>query len=65
MNKILIVEDDPSIAVGLEDNLKMEGFNPVVARDGEEALEKVKSEKPDLIVLDVMLCGLKDICEGE
>lgn len=64
MNKILIVEDDPSIAIGLEDNLKMEGFTPVVARDGEEALEKVKADKPDLIILDVMLpkiTGL-DVC---
>lgn len=55
MNKILIVEDDPSIALGLEDNLKMAGFQTVVARDGQEALEKVKAEKPDLIILDVML----------
>ncbi len=64
MTKILIVEDDPSIAIGLEDNLKMEGFNLVVACDGEEALEKVKSEKPDLVVLDVMLPKINglDVC---
>lgn len=64
MNKILIVEDDPSIALGLEDNLKMEGFHPVLARDGQEALEKVKTERPDLILLDVMLPKLRglDVC---
>ena len=64
MNKILIVEDDPSIAIGLEDNLKMAGFHAVVARDGEEALEKVKKEKPDLIILDIMLPRINglDVC---
>src|SRR3990167_2216133 len=64
MNKILIVEDDPSIAIGLEDNLKMAGFHAVVARDGEEALEKVKKEKPDLIILDIMLPKMNglDVC---
>lgn len=64
MHKILIVEDDRSIALGIEDNLKMEGFHPVLAHDGQEALEKVRTEKPDLIILDVMLpklCGL-DVC---
>lgn len=64
MNKILIAEDDPSIALGLVDNLKMEGYTPVVARDGEEALKKVKEERPDLLILDVMLPKLSgfDVC---
>ncbi len=64
MNKILIVEDDRNIALGIEDNLKMEGFIPVLAYDGQEALEKVKTEKPDLIILDVMLPKLRglDVC---
>ena len=64
MNKILIVEDDHNIALGIEDNLKMEGFMPVLAHDGHEALEKVKTEKPDLIILDIMLPKLRglDVC---
>ena len=64
MNKILIVEDDHNIALGIEDNLKMEGFAPVLAHDGHEALEKVKTEKPDLIILDIMLPKLRglDVC---
>ena len=61
MNKILIVEDDHNIALGIEDNLKMEGFSPVLAHDGQEALEKVKTEKPDLIILDVMLPKLRGL----
>ena len=61
MNKILIVEDDRSIALGIEDNLKMEGFNPVLAYDGHEGLEKVRTEKPDLIILDVMLPKLRGL----
>jgi two-component system alkaline phosphatase synthesis response regulator PhoP len=64
MPKILIVEDDPNIAIGLEDNLKMEGFALVLARDGQEALQKVKEDRPDLIVLDIMLPKLSglDVC---
>ena len=64
MNKILIVEDDPHIAIGLEDNLKMEGFDPVLAQDGEDALRKVKEERPDLIILDIMLPKMSgfDVC---
>ena len=64
MNKILVVEDDHNIALGIEDNLKMEGFAPVLAHDGHEALEKVKTEKPDLIILDIMLPKLRglDVC---
>lgn len=61
MNKILIVEDDRNIALGIEDNLKMEGFSPVLAYDGQEALEKIKTEKPDLIILDVMLPKLRGL----
>jgi DNA-binding response OmpR family regulator len=64
MNKILIVEDDPSIALGLIDNLQMEGYEAAIARDGEEALKKAREENPDLIILDVMLPKLSgfDVC---
>lgn len=64
MNKILIVEDDPHIALGLVDNLQMEGYGAVLAKDGEEALKKAEEEEPDLIILDVMLPKLSglDVC---
>jgi DNA-binding response OmpR family regulator len=52
---ILLVEDDPSIARGLSMNLGLEGFRAVAAADGEEALRLAQSQRPDLIVLDLML----------
>ena len=53
--KILIVEDDPAILVGLEEKLGMEGYEVAVARDGEEATEALSEAPPDLVVLDLML----------
>lgn len=55
---ILVVEDDPSLAHGLELNLKFEGFSVSVAADGQEGLEIALSQKPDLIILDLMLPGM-------
>ena len=52
---ILLVEDDPSIARGLVMNLQLEGFRAVAAADGEEALRLATSQRPDLIILDMML----------
>ena len=57
MTNILIVEDDASLAMGLEDDLKLEGYQVQVARDGETASRKALKESFDLIVLDVMLPG--------
>ncbi len=53
--KILIVEDDPSILRGLQLNLTMEGYMVRSATDGESGLELARSEHPDLLVVDVML----------
>ncbi len=53
--KVLVVEDDPSIATGLRINLESEGYEVVVADDGERGLELARSLAPDLILLDVML----------
>lgn len=63
--KILIVEDDPHIALGLEEILKGEGFEIVVRDQGDQVLCTVTQERPDLIVLDVMLPKLSgfDICK--
>jgi DNA-binding response OmpR family regulator len=52
---ILLVEDDPSIARGLSMNLGLEGFRTVAAADGEEALRLAQTQRPDLVVLDLML----------
>ena len=53
--RILIVEDDPSIRLGLKRSLEFEGFTVELARDGEEAIQRAFDKKPDLIVLDIML----------
>lgn len=53
--KVLIVDDEKAIVDILNHNLKREGYETIQAYDGEEALNKVKEEKPDLILLDVML----------
>lgn len=64
--KILIVEDDSAIAFGLQKNLEFEGYDASVATQGEEGLEKALDERPDLIILDVMLPKMNgyEICEA-
>ena len=52
MAKILVVDDEASIVTMLAYNLKKEGYDVVTAEDGEVALEKFESEKPDLLLLD-------------
>lgn len=53
--KILIVDDESDIVETLKFLLESEGFECIIAYDGEEALNKAKNENPDLIILDVML----------
>lgn len=62
--KVLVVEDDASIRLGLEKNLSYEGYEVVTARDGEAGLAAAFSERPDVIVLDLMLPGVNgyEIC---
>lgn len=55
MTKILLVEDDPKMQIGLKDNLSLDGYEVDVAGDGEEGLQKIVAEKYDLVILDVML----------
>lgn len=55
MKKILVVDDEKPISDIVKFNLEKEGFEVVTAFDGEEALQKVEEENPDLIVLDLML----------
>jgi DNA-binding response OmpR family regulator len=54
-DRILIIEDDPSILRGLQLNLGMEGYTVRSAMDGVTGLEMARSENPDLVVVDVML----------
>src|SRR5690625_840699 len=54
-SKILVVDDEKPIADILEFNLEKEGYEVIVAYDGEQAIELAKSEEPDLILLDIML----------
>lgn len=58
MAKVLIIEDELTLANNLADKLRGEGYNVTTAPDGEDGLDKVRSERPDLIVLDIMLPGL-------
>ena len=64
MSKILIVEDNADMALGLELNLKKEGYKVIKSPTGEDALKRVLQENPDLVILDVMLPGISglDVC---
>lgn len=53
--KILIVDDEPDIIRTTSLSLRYEGFRVITAADGQEALEKVAAEAPDLVILDIML----------
>ncbi len=53
--RILIVEDDEAIATGLALNTRLEGYTPRVVDDGEDALQQILHDPPDLIVLDISL----------
>jgi DNA-binding response OmpR family regulator len=55
VSKILVIEDEPTLFRLLDHKLKKMGYITVWAKDGEEALELLKSEKPDLVVSDVMI----------
>jgi DNA-binding response OmpR family regulator len=55
MARILVVEDEPPIASALEDDLKLEGYEVEVVRDGDTASRRAREQSFDLIILDVML----------
>jgi two-component system, OmpR family, alkaline phosphatase synthesis response regulator PhoP len=62
--KILVVDDEEDILDLISSNLQREGFEVIQARTGEDALDLIKTNTPDLIVLDVMLPGMQglDVC---
>lgn len=66
MIRILLIEDEPAMQLGLKDNLEMEGYHVEVAGDGELGLGKIKANPFDLILLDVMLPKLSgfDVCKS-
>ena len=55
METVLIIEDDPTLARGLKDNFSFQGYNVLLASDGEKGLALAVDSKPDLVVLDLML----------
>ena len=65
MSKILIVEDEPNMRMGLKDNLEFEGYEVDFADNGEDGLKKILENNFDLILLDVMLPKMSgfDVCK--
>mgnify|MGYP001794465925 CR=1 FL=1 len=66
MSKILIVEDEPAMQLGLKDNLEFEGYTVEMASEGDSGLEKIISNGFDLVLLDVMLPNMSgfDVCKN-
>jgi DNA-binding response OmpR family regulator len=62
--KILIVDDDPSIVLSLEFLMVKSGYQVFIARNGTEAIELIKAEEPNLVVLDIMMPDVDgyDVC---
>jgi DNA-binding response OmpR family regulator len=63
--RILIVEDEPAMVAGLRDNFEYEGYEVISAADGAEGLERALADKPDLVILDVMMPRMSglDVCK--
>lgn len=54
-HKILIADDEPNILISLEYLMKREAYDVIVARDGQEAIDAILRERPQLVLLDVMM----------
>jgi CheY-like chemotaxis protein len=61
MKTVLIADDDENIRAILEEVLKREGYRTVFAVNGQEAVEKVREESPDLLILDIRMPGMHGI----
>ena len=63
-DKILIVDDEPSIVAPLQFLMERNGYRVLVAQTGEEALEVIQTQEPQLVLLDIMLPGINgfDVC---
>jgi len=64
--KILVADDEPNIVISLEYLLKREGYTVLLARDGQQALDTIIQERPDLVLLDVMMPGKSgfEVCQA-
>jgi DNA-binding response OmpR family regulator len=64
--RVLIADDEPNIVISLEFLMKREGYAVSVARDGVQALEAIQRDKPDLVLLDVMMPGKSgfEVCQA-
>jgi len=65
MERLLIVEDEIALAEGLRDNFEIEGYSVLLAHDGEAGLNLALSERPDIIILDIMMPKMSgfDVCK--
>jgi DNA-binding response OmpR family regulator len=63
---VLIADDEPNIVISLEFLMKREGWRVSIARDGDAALEFIRRERPDLVLLDVMMPGRSgfEVCQA-
>ncbi|PAU53203.1 MULTISPECIES: response regulator transcription factor [Pseudomonas] len=63
--RVLIADDEPNIVISLEFLLQQEGYQVEVAHDGQEALDAIERQPPDLVLLDIMLPRLSgfDVCQ--
>ena len=66
MSKVLIADDEPNIVISLEYLMRREGYEVLIARDGIEALETIRRERPALVLLDVMMPGKSgfEVCQA-
>jgi len=64
-HRILIADDEPNIVVSLEYLMKRAGYEVIVARDGQEAIDAIRRERPHLVLLDVMMPRKSghDVCQ--
>ncbi len=65
-HRVLIADDEPNIVISLEFLMKREGYEVSVARDGQAALDAIVRDRPDLVLLDVMMPGKSgfEICQA-
>ena len=66
MKHVLIADDEPNIVISLEFLMKREGYRVSVARDGNAALDTIRRDRPDLVLLDVMMPGKSgfEVCQA-
>jgi len=64
--KLLVADDEPNIVISLEYLMKREGYDVLVATDGNQALEAIQREQPALVLLDVMMPGKTgfEVCQS-